>query len=167
MNAKLTPADRQLDNHIADFTDRLLDEEIRKEIELNHQDQSLFELQETAIRLKRAFGVEQLSADAKQRIKSVLATEWEKNDEPKKSPFWHLLNQPRRSTWKSSVGLKYAFRLSFATIAVFFIIILYGTFSTNQQFLPGAATGIVGPIPIFIFLGFVILIAYWLTRRKR
>ena len=90
MTNQNTLKNRQLDDQLAEFTDQLLDQKIPMDLsEMDSQDQTMLELQKTVMRLAQAFGDEPIDETIAQRIKSNLASEWQKfGEKAPKEPLW-------------------------------------------------------------------------------
>jgi hypothetical protein len=167
MTEKLTLDTRELDDQLATYVDRLLDNDTVNAADLDHQDPTLLELQETALSLKQAFGNEPPSKIVAQRIKTVLKHEWHKNARAvSHKPTW----MHRLRSWQATLNSGSNRWLSFgmavsALVVVFVVIVLFSSVSPNPDLL-GAANGQSGPLPVLFAIGLAIIVAIWLVRKK-
>lgn len=152
-----------LDDQLAEFTDRLLSGEASDMLKPATENQELFELQATVVRLKSAFSEGQPDEVMARRIKKNLITEWNKarsGTQPK--PF---LAQRRISSRSRRVVL---WALAVAAVAV--LVIAASLIAPATRPAVGAAEGEGGVLlPVAIVLGLVMIagLVWGLTRHKK
>lgn len=168
MTDRHIPNPDKLDDQIADFVDRILEDDALQSTDADLQDQELLELQKIALRLKGSFGPAKIDNDMMQRIQAKLRSEWPNNEfSPERGFFWRRLFDFHRPAWRAGGGPKRAYGLGFAAVVLAFIIIVYTSISISPPDLVGTAGGQNSLLPIFIFLGIVAIVAIWLLLRRR
>ncbi len=162
--------DHNLDDRLAEYTDRLMSMEKVEDSGLSEQDPELRSLQEMVGRLKRVLTEKQPSAATNLRLRANLIAAWRKNNpkiqrETAGRPGWlESILRYMRGTTQRNVSL----RLAFVT-AIILLVIAYFT-PTIGSALTGTA-GIEGSwVPVAIAMGVVVvvgLIVFLVSRFRR
>ncbi len=142
------------DDLLSEFTDRLL--EGKADEAASSPDPELRGLEETVLRLKRAFPKGALDASTARRLQSDFQARVRKE------------NREQQPAWRSRQS-RQRFGLLFAAIAIVIIIIVLVITPLlpvdNGSILGTAGTGIKG-IGLAVVLGALLILALWLARRK-
>lgn len=157
-----------LDDQLANFTDRLLDSESPQALdELHTENNNLRQLAETVVMLKQTLQACQPDQATANKIHSVLMAEWhqtrldthvDKNSES----IWQRLSNFFRHSFRGQP----AFSLSVITLVMVALLTVWFLFPTGES-LPGAATH-ANKIPVIILAGLVIvLVAVWTWRKRK
>jgi len=166
MTANANSNSQQLDDQLAEFVDRLLEDEASQGLEMQVQDQELLELFDTAMRIKRAFGDEGLDRSTALRIKAKLVSEWRRcGYSRKRNSIWQRFFS-RRTGWKSATGRQRKYGVIFAVAIILFLIIAYPLITSAGPNLTGAADGQINLVPILLVFVLGVGIAYWLIRSR-
>ncbi|MBN1372426.1 MAG: hypothetical protein JW987_10860 [Anaerolineaceae bacterium] len=146
-------AENQLDDRLAELTDRLLNNE-EVEVESTWTDSDLAELENTIRRLKSVAQAARPDAAAEGRIRSRLASEWKQSMRPRWNWTW-----PR---WVTA-GASAAFILAG-------IVGLLGTKHTEglsgSSGLAGAAENLSAFAPAALLVGIILFVGLLLSNRK-
>jgi hypothetical protein len=144
-------SDRLQEEHLADFTDRILsdrDEQEWAEVAVN--DIELAELEQTVVRMKHAVDAAQPDAATSQRIRAHLLAEWKK---PRAAPTF--------SWFRGRLALAGGLALGIVLVGAGLL------FNSSGVPLTGTAIGSVDGSPFFIVLGLILIIfLLWIERRK-
>ncbi|MCI0399358.1 MAG: hypothetical protein L0322_31090, partial [Chloroflexi bacterium] len=151
----IVPDSPEFDDELAEFTDRLLGGEFDKTPELAETPE-LRRLQETVLRMQRAFGQEQPDLAMARRVESRLKREWPRSglDRPKQSAWarwWQALTG--RGSWQAPRARRQAqtraLALALLVLLPVALVLLTGT-ETGRELLSGA-TVLFGldPDPLF------------------
>jgi len=155
-----------LEEHLADFTDNILDENTTQMDENPFaSDPKLRALEQTALRLKNAFREDGPSEEVIQRMRKNIALQWRQQEVKKKEPFWKKW-LPARQQWQSHRSRQ---RVSMA-VSLAILVVLMGLtipllIGTNLE--QPAASGQILSTGILVALAGLILLAVWLYRNKR
>lgn len=140
------------DELLADFTDRVMDG--KTSVLASPSDNELRGLEETVMRLNRAFPKEPLDEKTVKRLQADLKTRIRK------------ANSASRPAWQSRQS-RQRFVMTFAVIAILAAIFITIPFLTSG---PGDVQGTAGfqpqSIALLAVLGCIIVLAFWLGRRK-
>jgi len=167
MADKQTPISRELDDQLAEFTDRLLGEDQLNSVDPEVKDPALLELQQIAVSLKRAMGYEQPEADLAQRINTALETEWQDMARSsKRNLSWLERFKLRQPTWTSTSSRNRALTVVFAAISIA-LIFFFITNSGTGPILTGASYGQNNLIPILFALLIVLGVVFLVARNKK
>lgn len=166
MTANANSNSQQRDDQLAEFVDRLLDDESPQGLEMHVQDQELLELFDTAMRIKRAFGDESLDRSTALRIKAKLVNEWRRGGYNRKRNTFCQRLISRRTGWKSTTGRQRKYGVILAVAIILFLIIAYPLLSSAGPNLTGAADGQITLIPILLVFALGVGIAYWFIRSR-
>lgn len=141
------------DDLLADFTDRVMDGKITAIA--SSSDQELRGLEETVMRFKRAFPTEPLDEKKLERMQADFKTRIRKESLISSRPAWQ------------SRQFRQRFVLAFAAIAILVAIFMITPFLTSGI---GDVQGTAGlqsqSIVLLAILGGVIVLVFWLGRRK-
>jgi hypothetical protein len=141
-----------LDDQLADFTDRVMDG--KTALLASSSDDDLRGIEETVMRLNRAFPQEKLDERTIRRMQADFKTRVRKS------------NSTSRPIWQSR-QFRQRFTLAFAAItilAAIFIITPFITAGTGN--IQGTAGEHPGNIALLAILGCVFILILWLGRRK-
>ena len=166
MTDNLTPDAQHHDDELAEFADRLLASDAPETLEMATKDQELLELQQTALRLERAFGSAQPDQAMAARIWANLKKEWRQHKRDSRASA--------DSQWRRSFGFRRlarrqatAFALLAAVVAVVASILLLAPGAPTGDTLPGTAEGQSGLLPVIVLLGFALAgVLGWLAWRR-
>ncbi|KAF0107200.1 MAG: hypothetical protein FD146_2041 [Anaerolineaceae bacterium] len=142
-NDRPAPEDR-----LADFTDRLMAGEIPQEAATREADGELFQLQETARRVREAFPPRKPDTAMQNRIRANLTAELRRS-RPSVRPA---------SSWTLRLAL------AIGTVAILALILVF--LPSGPLTTPGAAGNTSIWIPIAIFLTVIAGFAFWRLRKK-
>ena len=169
-----THKNRQLDDQLAEFTDRLLDRKTSIDLqEVDSDDQTLLELQKMVARLANAFQDETVDEATAQRIEANLKHEWQKMGatQPEESP-WHRWQQSfkaRLPQWKPARTQKRAYALALASVTAIVVVVSLSLFFPEiltDQNLTGTELGDSFPFPALILFALVAGLLYLLFRNR-
>ena len=167
MTANFNPGPQQLDNQLAEFVDRLLDDKAPQVFEAQVQDEELLELFDTVMRIKRAFGDESLDQSTARRIKTNLISEWHRGGySRKRKSIWQRFTF-QQTTWKSTAWRQRAVGLAIVVLLILLFAIVYPFISSAEPTLTGAVDGQINLIPILLIFTLIIGIAYWLIQSRK
>ena len=152
MNNRLIQKEK--DDRLADFTDRLLAGEIEQEVVRRAPDQELASLQETLQRVHRAFPPRETDPAMQNRIRGRLANEWHKNQSPGRGEKRKFI--PAGRTWS----------LALAASAILVIVLFVTFLPTDPTSFSGAAGSGSFWIPLVIFLIVIAVLIFWQLRKK-
>jgi len=145
---------KEKDDRLADFTDRLLAGEIEQDAVSRGSDPELAQMQETLRRMRQAFPPQVTDAAMQNRMRARLTTEWRRNSFPVRDVKRNFI--PARRTWSLALAV--------SAIAIFVLLV---------TFLPIEQTGISGTagigaawIPFAIFIIVIAVLIFWQLRKK-
>jgi hypothetical protein len=159
-----------LDDQFADFTDKILDEETVNEMDTPFSpDPELRALEQTALRLKTAFGKDGPSEATIHRMRQNIMMQWQQQQSKENEPIWKkwklALHSPGRK-WQSQRSRQ---RWSMAvSLAVLFALMLV-SFPLLKGLPPDqpAASGHSLNAGILVAFGGLVLLAILYFRRKQ
>jgi hypothetical protein len=162
MSKKPYKSTTQMDEELADLTDRILSDQSAEDIAM---DEELHSLQGT-VSLLNLIAKKPSSDVSMQRIEKQLINEWYKNrDRSEKKSAWQKF-LARSRPWQSSPQQQWTF--AFAVIALFLIVILI--FPLNQLIPPNiqATAGNANQSQLALFIMATILVVglLWFSRNK-
>ena len=150
--------DHNLDDQLAEYTDRLMSMEEIEDIGLSEQDPELRSLQEMVGRLKQLLTRKQPSAATNLRLRANLTAAWRKYNpkiqrETTRRPGWlESILRRMRGTTQRTVSL----RLAFVTVIILLVVAFFTP--TIGTALTGTA-GVEGSwVPIAIAIGVVVIV---------
>jgi hypothetical protein len=143
--------ERRLDECLADFTDKVLQEGVVDSPSLIHDPENA-ELEETILKLKRAVQAAAPDTATEQRIRASLMKEWQNTTSGTARPVW---------PWK---------RFIYAAAAVLAVLIITSILLINPdggQITGTANGGISTPGIIFVWVIVIVALIFWFYRRKK
>ncbi len=163
--------DRELDDQLADFTDKLLSKDETLEASLAREDAELRALQEMVVLLHKAVGEQQPSPATTSRIRSGLIAEWHQlqgkiKERPARRLVWSR-DFLRRLGW--SFKRQGRRRLVLGVAAVTTVVLLALVWLFSDAGLELKATAGEGELGLLMILGLLLLggaIVWWLFRSK-
>jgi hypothetical protein len=170
MSDKSRDPSTHLDDALAAFSDRLLSGELSGSQEMFAQDQELRELQETAVRLHRAFESAEPPQAMADRIHDNLVAEWrEAGLGVEQIPFWRRwLQSDRRPADVPIARRRPAYALAMAAAIVLLGILASLLIPTIAPELTSTAGGGGDMFWLIFVLGIVVAgVVWWGARRKR
>ena len=158
-----------VEDQLVEFTDRILAKEAIKQDEATFApDPDLRALEQTALRLKNAFGDEDPSEVAIQHMRDNIVRQWQQGENKTKELFWKKWVQalrPSEQKWQSQRSRqRFSMALSLATLVVLMLVGIPFLNSTGSN-QPGASGQTLNAIVLIAFGG-LILLALWFFRRK-
>ncbi len=159
-----------LDDEFAAFTDRLLSGDQSGNKEMFAQDQELRELQETAVRIRRAFEAVDPSRAMAERIRDNLVAEWRESglgEGP--APFWkRWMRSDSQSSRASIAGRRPVYALAMAASIILLGILVSFLIPTVAPSLTGGAGADGSMVWLILVLGVVAAgIVWWGARHRR
>ena len=146
---------KEKDDRLADFTDRLLAGEIEQDAVSRGSDPELAQMQETLRRMRQAFPPQVTDAAMQNRMRARLAAEWRKTSFPVRNDVKRNFI-PARRTWSLALA-----------VSVVAIIVLLVTFLPIEQTGVSGAAGIgISWIPFAIFIIIIAVLIFWQLRKK-
>ena len=151
---------RSCDDHLAEFTNRLLDKEAPEEMEISPTtEKELRELQETVVFVKQALGPKDKPGRATaDRIRTNLLAAWRK---------FGLGAQSRQPKWRSIITGQRTLALRLAVAIVVVLLTAVFLSPTLDEILPGAAKGRIILIPAILIIVITSTLIILLMRSKR
>ncbi len=158
-----------LEDQLADYTDRILSRKAVKQDEATFApDPDLRALEQTALRLKTAFGNDGPDEAAIQRMRSNVIEGWQRGESKVSDPFWQKwikAFKPSDQKWQSQRSRqRFSMALSIATLIVLMLISI-PFLSTTGSSQPGASGQTLNAVVLIALCG-LILLAVWLFHRK-
>jgi cation transport ATPase len=155
-----------IEDELADFTDRILNDDFAKNDENSlSADPDLHALERTALRLKNAFHDDGPSKTVIQRMRQNIAMQQQQTEKAKSKPFWKNWI-PAKQKWHSQRSRRrFSMAISLALLAALMLVsipFLNGN-STDQ---PATSVQNLNVSLVIVFSG-LILLAFWIDRRKR
>jgi len=157
-----------VDEQLADFTDRILDQQSDQQGASLASDPELGELEQTALHLKNAFGDGDPSEVVIRRMRENIGVRWQQQEKATNESSWKKWLTaliPPQGNWQSQRSRQ---RWSIAiSLVIIFALMLVGTpllkdGGSNQ---PAASGQILTP-GVLAVVGGLVLITVWLFRRK-
>jgi len=152
MNKSNTPADKELDDELVEFTDKLLSREILEKSKMNAEN---LELQETIVLMKKYLDTSLPDEEVADRIRSNLVKEWHKIEVGERMPFWKKLSQQFQvlnSSWQSTRNRRRVQTFVLAVAAVAVLVAALVLFPSGQDAMAATAGGRGSLSPVFIGL---------------
>lgn len=149
-----------LDERLASFADQALDGQVDDPSTIG-SDPEMRALAETVLRLKHAFSKEELSQASVKRLREDVLVRW--RDEQQAEPTWRKFI---RLDWLTpNKRSRLTMTMAWAAMAVILIVAIPILFSSGPL---AASAGSEAPIApyIWVFLGLLVLVFFWLFRRK-
>ncbi len=145
---------KEKDDRLADFTDRLLAGEIEQDAAGREPEPELAQMQETLRRMRQVFPPLETDIAMRNRIRSRLAIEWHRNSFPVRDAKRNFI--PARRIWSLALAI--------STVAM--IVLLVTFLPLEQTGISGAAgTGTV-LIALAIFIVVIAVLIIWQLRKK-
>ena len=160
----------EIENQLANFTDRILNEKTDKKGENPlAPDPELRVLEETVLRLKNTFSEDGPNEAVIRRMQKNINKQWQQQKVAASKPFlgkWFAIFQPSRQKWQSQRGRR---RLSMvASLAILAALMLISIPILNGiNFDQPAVTGQNLGAGLLVAFGGLVLSAIWFFRRKR
>jgi hypothetical protein len=169
-----TPNPQHLDDELARFTDSLLDDRDSEMLEATAQDQELSELQQTAVRLKRAFESDEPDKAMARRIRANLVKEWHDASPGARQGSGSLWQRWQRSLTLPRLASQqvYAFSAFIVIMVAGVLILVLSPDTSGGGNLPGSA-GSLGELPPFVLPVTLVLgvalagVVGWFVRQRR
>lgn len=158
-----------LDDQLADFTDRILGGSKGKQDEATFApDPDLRALEKTALRLINSFDQKDPDEATIQRMQTKILEKWKLEKASPRIPFWQVWLQaikPSPSKWQSQRSRQRVSLAFFVSTLVLIIVISIPYWSTTGSSQPGASGQGQSGFILIPTIG-IILFVLWLFRRK-
>lgn len=157
-----------IDDQLADFTDRILEESTEEDKNPFTSDPELRALEQTALHLKNAFREDGPSEAVIQRMRQNIVLQWKGQESKASAPSWKkflsALKLPGQKWQSQRSRQRWSLAISLATIAVLMLVSipLLNKVSSDQ---PAASGQTLNASVVVAFVG-LILLAAWFFRRK-
>jgi len=164
----LKPDAPDLDQQLANFTDAALSGAQLETQEMMTQNQELRALQETVLRLQRAFGTRAPDEAMANRVRSNLIAAWRQQQSDLQAESWWQRWSRRIAGGQTGRAWRPIYALAVVIVVILSMTLLFpGSPAPGGGGLPGAAGGLGGLIPAMLILGVVLVaVCIWLIRRK-
>jgi hypothetical protein len=159
-----------IEDQLADFTDKILEENKEEELNLTSLDPELRSLQQTILRLKSALPEDSPSEAVIQRMRQNVIQRWQQQEKKASEPFWNRFLPARKSPvqkWQSQESRRRQ-SLAISLAAGFFLLLVSIPLVNNVTSAQPAASGQNLNVTLFIALGGgLFLLILWFFHRKR
>ena len=156
--------DRQLDEELAEFTDRILEAGKPEEVGLAEHNPVLRELEKIVLNLQRAWKAVQPDEALDENLRSRIKAEWRGQKSTQAKPGLTLRG---KTGWRSAWSLQRLVALRLTAALVVLLIVALFFLPSLGTLLPAAAEGQIGVLlVVLLVLGLAGLLVLWLKGRK-